>query len=224
VFVAFTGYGRIATMGEEVREPARTIPRAIFATLAVSALVYLAVAAAAVASVGAGEYAAASAAGAPLERIAHELAVPAVPELLALGALTAMLGVLLNLVLGLSRVALAMARRGDLPRGLSRTDAAAQPRRAVLATGGVVALIALPGDLASAWSFSAFAVLLYYAVTNLAALRLPDATRGLRAVATVGLVACLVLASQVDVRSLQLGIAVLASGLAGRALVRRWRP
>jgi APA family basic amino acid/polyamine antiporter len=93
----------------------------------------------------------------------------------------------------------------------------------VLATGAVVALLTLPGDLAAAWSLSAFAVLLYYAVTNLAALRLPALPTGLRVTAVVGLLACTVLATRVESQSIRLGLFVLAVGLAGRAVARLGR-
>ena len=113
MFVAYTGYGRIATLGEEVHEPARTIPRAIITTLIISAVVYIAVATVGIAAVGArAMQAAAEQKGAPLEVVAREFAMPTVHRIVAVGAMTAMLGVLLNLILGLSRVLLAMGRRG----------------------------------------------------------------------------------------------------------------
>jgi basic amino acid/polyamine antiporter, APA family len=118
--VAYTGYGRIATLGEEVKHPGTTIPRAIWLTLGVVALLYFAVAAVALGALGAEGFArATSETAAPLQVAASALAVPGIPALVALAAVTAMLGVLLNLVLGLSRVALAMGRRGDLPRRLA---------------------------------------------------------------------------------------------------------
>ena len=119
MFVAYTGYGRIATLAEEVTDPKRTIPRAIIATLVVSAAIYIAVSVAGIGSVGSGFlYRATETEAAPLELAAHEFGIPLLPGLVAFGAATAMLGVLLNLVLGLSRVLLAMGRRGDMPAPL----------------------------------------------------------------------------------------------------------
>src|SRR5690606_27550033 len=114
----------------------------------------------------------------------------------AVGAVTAMLGVLLNLVLGLSRVLLAMGRRGDAPRAFGRLDSAGTtPTAAVVAVGVMVALLVLVGDVRTTWSFSAFTVLVYYAVTNLAALALPAGARLFpRWVAALGLASCLGLA------------------------------
>ncbi len=122
MFVAYTGYGRIATLGEEVREPRRSIPRAIIITLLTTAGIYAAVATVAVASYGASALANVTAtAAAPLEVVAQRFNTPGVALLVAVGAIAAMLGVLLNLLLGLSRVALAMARRRDLPAVFSQS-------------------------------------------------------------------------------------------------------
>lgn len=226
MFVAFTGYGRIATLGEEVREPARTIPRAIVITLLASALLYLGVTFVAVGAVGADAFAAAThGAAAPLEVIARGFSVPLVAWLVAAGAVTAMLGVLLNLILGLSRVVLAMSRRGDLPSGLAHVHVhrgTAAPRRAVLCVGAVIAALALIGNVELTWSFSAFTVLVYYACTNLAALRLPASERRYpRWIAAAGLVACASLAFWVDTRAWAAGLALLAVGLLWHVVARR---
>jgi APA family basic amino acid/polyamine antiporter len=222
MFVAFTGYGRIATLGEEVHEPARTIPRAIVITLVVSALLYLGVAFVAVGAAGADAFAAATrGAAAPLAVIARGFAVPAIAWLVAAGAVTAMLGVLLNLILGLSRVALAMGRRGDLPSGLAHVHEGT-PRRAVLCVGAIIAALTLTGNVALTWSFSAFTVLVYYACTNLAALRQPAAERRYpRWIAAAGLIACLSLAFWVDTRAWVAGLALLGLGLLWHVAARR---
>lgn len=223
MFVAYTGYGRIATLGEEVREPAKTIPRAIIATLGVSMLLYICVAATAVAVVGADAFAATTrAAAAPLEVVARSFRVPEVAWLVAGGAITAMVGVLLNLLLGLSRVLLAMARRGEMPAPLAHVDAAtSSPTRAVWAVGALVAGLALLGDIKTTWSFSAFTVLVYYGLTNIAALRLPaEARRFPRWIAVAGLVSCFGLAFFVEWQVWASGLAVLAAGFGLRTVVR----
>ncbi len=146
MFVAFTGYGRVATMGEDVIAPRQTIPRAIIATLIISALLYIVVAIAAIGAVGAQELSGAEGGQAtPLETAARSLQVSGLSLLVSLGAVTAMLGVLLNLILGLSRVALAMGRRRDLPPALGRLTPASEPRAAILLVGAAVAGIALIG-------------------------------------------------------------------------------
>jgi APA family basic amino acid/polyamine antiporter len=224
MFVTYTGYGRIATLGEEIRAPQRSIPKAIFITLLVTMALYAAVAIVAVAAVGAPRMAeAASAAAAPLEVVARGFGVPGIAWLVAAGAVTAMLGVLLNLLLGLSRVLLAMSRRGDMPRGLARLDGEhVSPRRAVGVMGAVIAALVLTGSVQTTWSFSAFTVLIYYALTNLAALRLPAESRLYsRWVPVCGLVSCLGLAFWVEPTIWYSGLVLIGVGSLWHVVARR---
>ena len=223
MFVAFTGYARIATLGEEVHEPRRTIPRAIIITVIVAALLYAAVGAVGVATVGAGKLAAATqGAAAPLALAARAFANPAVAGLVSLGAVTAMLGVLLNLILGLSRVLLAMGRRHDMPAVVARIAAGGSPQVAIVVVGAAIAALALIGNVKTTWSFSAFNVLIYYAITNLAALRLPPDKRLFPpVVAWIGLAACLFLAFWVERNIWLLGLGLIAAGLVWRAVAVR---
>ncbi|MGP1345290.1 MAG: APC family permease [Phycisphaerales bacterium] len=225
MFVAYAGYARIATMGEEVRDPEKTIPRAIVLTLGFAMAVYLAVGLVGIGAAGAAAFGdAASREGAPLAVVGAAFGGAWVAAALSAGAITAMLGVLLNLVLGLSRVVLAMARRGDVPRVFARVDARhATPWRSVLLVGAAIAGLVLIGDLKLAWSFSAFSVLVYYAITNAAALRLPREKRRYHpAVAWCGLCACLGLAFWVEPRVWAAGVAMIWIGLGGRWALRRW--
>jgi APA family basic amino acid/polyamine antiporter len=209
MFVAYTGYGRIATLGEEVRRPRRTIPRAIVITLLASMLVYVAVAIVAVGAAGAERLSTATAEkAAPLETVARDFPWR-VHWFVAVGAMTAMLGVLLNLVLGLSRVLLAMGRRGDMPAATANVNVS------VVAVAAVVAALAATGSVKTTWSFSAFTVLIYYAVTNLAALRLPDSERIYgKPWAWAGLAACLALAFAIEWPIWLAGLGILGLGLA----------
>ena len=187
---------------------------------------YIGVVAVAIGTVGAEALAAATrGTAAPLEVVAQAFTVPEVRYLIALAAVTAMLGVLLNLLLGLSRVLLAMARRGDMPPALARVDdRRASPRAAVLVTGALIAALTLIGSVKTTWSFSAFTVLVYYAITNLAALRLPpEHRRHGRWIPALGLVSCLGLAFWVDPTIWLVGLGVIAAGLAWKRLARRWR-
>ena len=224
MFVAFTGYGRIATLGEEVRDPRRTIPRAIVMTLVLSASLYVAVGIVAVGAEGPGGLAAATIGeAAPLEIVAESFRVPGVPLIVAIGAMTAMLGVLLNLILGLSRVLLAMGRRGDMPQAIAILNASrTTPYVAVAVVCLVITGLVTIGNVKTTWSFSAFTVLLYYAITNAAALALPTSERLYpRAFAWGGLAACLFLAFWVD-RSVWLsGLALLGVGLLWHVFSRR---
>ena len=178
MFVAYTGYGRIATMGEEVVDPRKIIPRAMIATLAIAMLAYVCVAWVGIATIGpAGLSEATGKWAAPLLKVAESTRMWWVVVLVGVGGVTAMLGVLLNLILGLSRVVLAMSRRSDLPNTLAAIDRRGVPLRATLAVAAVIGTLVLVGDVKLAWSFSATTVLIYYALTNLCAIRVDSAER-----------------------------------------------
>jgi APA family basic amino acid/polyamine antiporter len=208
MFVAYTGYGRIATLGEEVIEPSRTIPKAIIITLVVSMLIYVGVAIVAVGAAGADRVQSATTSdAAPLVVIARKFPIR-LHWLVSLGAMTAMLGVLLNLLLGLSRVLLAMGRRGDMPSITSKLAVS------VLVIGGIVAALAATGSVKTTWTFSAFTVLIYYAITNLAALRLSKHERLYgKTWAWIGLIACLGLAFAIEWQVSSAGLGILGIGL-----------
>ena len=218
MFVAFTGYGRIATLGEEVKRPLRTIPRAVIIALVMVMVLYLLVAFVGVGAAGtfsAGALAFVGERSAPLVAVARGFANPYIAQVVAVGAVTAMIGVLLNLLLGLSRVLLAMGRRRDMPSVFARLDrSGSTPTAAVVAVGVIIAALVLVGDVRLTWSFSAFTVLVYYSITNLAALRLPAGKRLYpRWIAGVGLGSCLLLAVFVEPRVLVAGALALLVGL-----------
>ncbi|MCB9892831.1 MAG: APC family permease [Planctomycetes bacterium] len=220
MFVAYTGYGRIATMGEEITEPRRNIPRAMIVTLATSALLYAAVA---FVLVGYPVRPSQKLGWLPLQQQAAAFGPGWIERVVGLGAMLAMLGVLLNLVLGLSRVWLAMGRRGDMPGVLARVNpSGTTPVPAVIVTGLVILGLVLIGDVKKTWSFSAFTVLVYYAITNAAALRLPaEQRRYPRALAVAGLLSCLFLAFWVEWQVWAIGLGLIVLGLLWHALARR---
>lgn len=220
LFFAYTGYARIATLGEEVREPRRTIPRAVVITIFSAILLYAAVALVAVGATGAGALAATPA---PLLAAAEASGVRGLTAVLAIGGLAAMLGVILSQVLGLSRMVFAMARRGDLPRALSHVSAAHDvPDRAVLLVGSIAAIVATTGTLRGVATAASFAILIYYGIANVAALRMPRRAKLYPDVIPItGLVLCALLALSLPARTILTGIAILAAGLLGRALHHR---
>lgn len=186
MFVAFTGYGRIATMGEEIVDPHHNIPRAIGLTLTVVTIIYILIGLA-ILHINA---------DAVLEKdnfnIASLVAHSSWRWLIVIGGTIAMGGVVLNLILGVSRVVLAMGRRGDLPHTIAKLD---QDKKsapvATWITFFVMSTIALIGGIKSAWTLSAFTVLIYYGITNVAALKVADDKRFIpRVVSMVGLVSC----------------------------------
>jgi len=223
MFVAYTGYGRIATLGEEVRNPAITIPRAIILAMALIVVIYLTVALVALHVMGSEAFGkTAQGEAAPLMVVAQTLSLPGLGTAVTFAALTAMLGVLLNLLLGLSRVILSMARRRDLPEQLAVVNPKNQsPEAAVWTTGSVIGLLVLSGDMVFTWSFSAFTVLIYYAITNLSALYLPDELRLYpRWIPIMGLAGCLFLAFWIALPIWLSGVILLAIGLIWHRVAR----
>ncbi|GAX52408.1 APC family permease [Streptomyces olivochromogenes] len=218
LFFAFAGYARIATLGEEVRDPARTIPRAIPTALGVTLVVYAAVAVAVLSVLGPEGLGRASA---PLADAVRTAGVPGLVPVVRVGAAVAALGSLLALILGVSRTTLAMARDGHLPGALADVHPRFQvPHRAELAVGAVVAALAATVDVRGAIGFSSFGVLAYYAVANASAWTLSPAPAA-RPVPVVGLVGCVTLAFALPVLSVVAGTAVLGVGAAAYG-VRRW--
>ena len=224
MFVAYTGYGRIATMSEEIRNPQKNIPRAMIGTLTVSMLIYTSVAYVGIASLGADQFGLDhSKPVAPLERVAGQFSQRGIQGVVCVGAMTAMIGVLLNLILGLSRVVLAMGRRGDLPPVLAKLNRqGTTPYLAVILVAILIGGLVFVGDPKTTWSFSAFTVLIYYSLTNAAALRLSKAERLYSPIVSwIGLLACLFLAFCIETKIWLLGSALLLLGLLWHAVAKR---
>lgn len=219
LFFAFAGYARIATMGEEVRTPERTIPRAITLALTVAVFVYAVVAVVALGTLGPDALAASSA---PLaDTVASSGWHWAVP-LVRVCAVAAAAGALLALLAGIGRTTLAMARDSELPAWLAGVHPRFHvPHRAMVTVGTIVIVLVLTTDLRGAIGFSSFGVLLYYAVANVSALSQPASQRRYpRILAVVGVSGCLLLVATLPPSSIAAGLIVLAVGVAYR-LVRR---
>ena len=222
LFFAFAGYARIATMGEEVRDPARAIPKAIMFALAIAVAVYLVVGVAALLA-GGPERLARSAA--PLaEALRAAGAAPLVP-VVAIGGTLASLGALLALIAGIGRTTLAMARQRDLPGWLAGVHPRYHvPHHAEIALGLVVCVLAATVDLRSVIGFSSFGVLIYYAIANASAYTQPRAQRRWpRALNVCGVAGCLLLVATLPWQSVVVGLGIFAIGLAGRAIALRQR-
>lgn len=212
LFFAFAGYARIATLGEEVRDPARTIPRAIPVALGIALVIYAVVAVAVLSVLGGSGLASAPA---PLADAVTVAGAPQWQPVVRAGAAVAALGSLLALILGVSRTTLAMARDHHLPHWLAAVHPRfAVPHRAEVVVGIAVAVLAAVADLRGAIGFSSFAVLLYYAIANVSAWTLRTGNRWSRVVAAVGLIGCLVLAFSLPLASVLAGLVVVAVGVA----------
>jgi basic amino acid/polyamine antiporter, APA family len=214
LFFAFAGYARIATLGEEVREPARTIPRAIPLALGITLIVYAVVAVSALTVLGSDGLARSNA---PLADAVRAAGAAGFEPVVRAGAAIAALGSLLALILGVSRTTFAMARDHHLPHWLSAVHPRfTVPNRAELAVGIVVAVLAATTDVRGAIGFSSFAVLVYYAIANASAW-----TLGRKVLPTLGLFGCLVLAFSLPLASVLVGAAAFMVGAAAYA-VRRY--
>jgi APA family basic amino acid/polyamine antiporter len=215
LFFAFAGYARIATMGEEVRDPARTIPRAISIALIIAVGIYLVIGVQLLSTVGAADLAASTAPLATAVSTTNAWALPIV----RIGAALASLGALLALIAGIGRTTLAMARNGDLPRWLAAVHPRFHvPHHAEIALAVVVGVLVLTTDLRGVIGFSSFGVLLYYAVANAAAFTQPrDQRRWPRAVNVLGLLGCVVLAFTLPLASAATAAGVLVVALLVRS-------
>ena len=220
LFFAYTGYARIATLGEEVADPKRTIPRAVIITIVISVILYLAVAMVAVGSIGA---AAMSQSGSPLQAAASTFTAPGVFWVVGIGAATAMFGVLLSQIVGISRMMFAMARRNDLPRILEHTsDKYAVPGYGIMLSGTVIVLLAWFGTLQSVVSAAAFTILIYYGIANICALRMSPADKLYpKWVAILGLVFCIAMAASLPMSTILNGVGVLVAGFMLRVVFRK---
>ena len=224
LFFAFAGYARIATMGEEVRDPRRVIPRAIVIAFVIALALYAVVAVAVLSALGPDGVASSTE---PVADAAARSGWAWIDVVVRIGAAAASLGALLGLIAGVSRTAFAMSRERDLPRLFDAVHPRWHvPHRAELAAAAVVVVLVALVDLRGAIGFSSFGVLLYYFVANAAAFRQRgDARRYPVALQVVGGIGCLVLAVTLPWQSVVAGVAVVVIGVLYRALrLRRLTP
>lgn len=211
LFFAFAGYARLATLGEEVRDPEVTIPRAIPIALGLVVMVYAVVLGAVLLALGPEEIAAAPA---PLAAAVAAGRWAALTPLVRLGAAVATAGVLLSLLAGVSRTTLSMARRRELPGILAAVHPRHRtPHRAEVVVAVVVCVIVAVADLRGAIGFSSFAVLTYYGLANASAWTLPvSGRRWPRWLAGLGVALCALLAVTLPLEAVAGGLALLTAG------------
>jgi APA family basic amino acid/polyamine antiporter len=220
LFFAFAGYARITTLGEEVKAPRRTIPRAVLVALGITLVVYATVAAVALLAVGPEALAASDA---PLATVVEAGTIGWASGVVRVGAAVATLGVLLSLLAGVSRTTFAMADDRELPHWLAAVHPARKvPHRAELTIATSIVAIVLVADVRGAIGFSSFAVLAYYAVANASAWTLRrDERRWPRVISVVGIAGCVTLAAALPAASIAGGTALLVMGILAWSLRRR---
>lgn len=220
LFFAFTGYARIATLAEEVKNPEKTIPRAIVITIISAIVLYLLVSVVAVGVFGAE---AMSGSKSPLQSAASALSTPGISTVITIGASTAMLGVLLSQVLGISRMMLAMGRRNDLPHFFEKIHSRYKvPHVGIIITGIIMVVLTVAGSFEFIVRAASFTILLYYSITNIAALKQPkEQQMHGKIVAVLGLAGCMVMAFSLPVQVITSGLLLLTIGFVVRFLVKK---
>jgi len=221
LFFAFTGYARIATLAEEVKEPEVTIPRAVIITIVTAVLLYAFVSVVAIGVIGAEGVAAGKS---PLENVARSLSTPGINVIVTLGASTAMLGVLLSQILGISRMMLAMGRKNDLFPVFKRIHTRFKiPHIGIFVAGFIIILFCILGTFEFILASAAFTILLYYSITNISALRQPnEEQRYGKLIPLLGLIGCLLMAFSLDLDVIVSGILLLIAGFIFRFFLHQY--
>jgi basic amino acid/polyamine antiporter, APA family len=211
MFFAFAGYARIATLGEEVLDPQRTIPRAVLLSLTITILLYLTVAVALLLTFSPSFIAGSPA---PLADAVAAGSLGFLAPAVRAGAALASLGVLLSLLAGVSRTVFAMASNHDLPKALGAVHPYRKvPHRSEFAVGLLVAGLVAVSDLRLSIGFSSFAVLAYYSLAHASALTLKRQERKWHPVLPLlGFLFCLLVAFNLPGASVTGGLALLALG------------
>jgi APA family basic amino acid/polyamine antiporter len=214
IFFAYGGFARVAIIADEIKDAKRNVPRAILLSLTISTLVYICVGVVALGLIGAAGLAGSNF---PLTMAIGVTNDKAASSIISVGALLATASVLLTSILGVSRMAYAMAKRKDIPQFLSRLHPKhSTPYYSIWLTGAFMALLVLVIDLSKVVAISTFALLFYYLFANLSALRLTGAKRLYpRVVPILGTASCLVLLVFILFASTQAWIIGLAGLLAG---------
>ena len=220
LFFAFTGYARIATLAEEVAEPKKTIPKAIIITIITAILLYVMISVVAIGVIGTEEMANTTS---PLHAVTEALSLPGASFAISLGASTAMLGVLLSQILGISRMMLAMGRRNDLPTFLQSIHKRYRvPHVGIIFTGVLILLLTVFGTFEFIVRAATFSILLYYSITNIAALKQPKLDRLYSPVIPLlGLVGCLALSVSLPLNVIVSGVFLLMLGFIFRLFLHK---
>jgi APA family basic amino acid/polyamine antiporter len=214
IFFAYGGFARVAVVAEEVEDAKRNVPRAILLSLIISTIVYILVGIVAVGLIGASKLAESNS---PLIEAISFTGNAAAIYIVSAGGLLATSSVLLTAILGVSRMAYAMAKRKDLMQSLSKLHPKYNtPYYSVWIVGIIMALLVLFIDLTKVIAISTFALLFYYALANISALQLKVQKRLYpRFVPVLGTATCLALLVFILFTSLQAWIIGVAGLIAG---------
>ncbi len=211
IFFAYGGFARVAVIAEEVKDAKRNVPKAILLSLGVSTLVYVLVGIVAVGLVGASNLFASQSPLTEAIKITGDLAMI---YAVSAGGLVATASVLLTSILGVSRMAYAMGRRKDLPQALSRLHSKFNtPYYSIWIFGITMALLVLFADISKVVAISTFALLFYYTLANISALRLKVQKLCPKFVSVLGALTCIVLMLFIPLEAWIIGTVGLAVGV-----------
>ncbi|MCL4373313.1 MAG: amino acid permease [Candidatus Marsarchaeota archaeon] len=169
IFFAFTGFSRVTTVSDEVKDPRRTIPKAIIASIIISSLLYVLIA---LGAVGLVPYQQFEHSAAPLSYAIGSLHIAALSIAVAIGGVVATAGVVFTGILGVSRVFFAMGRDNELPKKLSYIDRFSTPINAIALSSVLAVLFILFMPFKSIVELSNAGILTAYAIINISALSL----------------------------------------------------
>lgn len=227
MFVSYNGAARISMMSEEITEPRKNIPKAILFTIIVTMFLYIGVAVVSLGSIGVEAFSAATREqAAPLQVVASSFGIPGAANILAVGAITSMLSIILTIILGGSRVLLAMGRRGDMPSLFAQLNSSGTtPYWAVIFFGIAIALLVLTGDVKVTWSFAAFGSMYRCFLASLAALQLSQQERLYpQWLSGISLFSSLFLAFWVEWQIWLIGLGIIGVGVVWHLVIQRFNP
>jgi len=221
IFFAYGGYARVTTVSEEVRDPSRTIPRAIILAITLSTILYVLIGVVSVGLVGSGRL---EAARSPLADAISVTGSSGAVLLVSLGAMIATASVLLMTILGVSRMTFAMARNGQFPAFLRQINKRFQtPHYAILITG-VLSSILVFSDFSRLVAVGTFSLLFHHALVNLSAIRLQPKNRRYPVfVSAIGFLLCISLLAFLSQEAWTISLAGIFLGVILYALMTRQR-
>jgi len=178
IFFAYLGFGRIAALGEEVKNPKRTLPLAILLALAASIVLYVVTG---LVATGLKNYTSLGKSSSPIADAAAATGSFAVVATVSVGALVATVSVLLTNLLGVSRVSFAMARNGQIPKSMAKIHPKlGTPYVSILITGAIMSVLAFVSDLRQTAAITSFSMLTTHIILHSSALRLRRKTPHLK--------------------------------------------
>jgi amino acid transporter len=190
LFIGYEGFGLITNAARDMRDPQKMLPRALYTSVILVIVIYLAVSLTVTGSLSdyeierARDYALAEAARPSLGELGFRL--------IAIAALFSTASAINATLFGSANVCYMIARDGELPTGLSRTEWK-QATGGLLLTSALVVLVTLTFDLSGIAMMGSAAFLLVYATVNAGHLKVLQATGASAVIVWASLITCLVM-------------------------------